>query len=81
MKATVTRSPHGEEVVHPHAAIGQPRSQHCSLGMVPPLAVKARAVNEDVLGDEFLELGDFLRLEDPEIAADDLGIALAGGFG
>lgn len=32
-------------------SVGQPGSQHCSLGMVPALAVKARAVNEDVLGD------------------------------
>jgi hypothetical protein len=48
---------------------------------VPALAVKARAVNEDVLGDELFELGDVLGLEDPKIAADDFGVALADGFG
>lgn len=44
-----------EEILHPNAAVGQPRSQHCSLGVVPALAVKARAVDEDVLSDEFFD--------------------------
>lgn len=69
-----------EEVVYLYTAVGQSRSQHRSLGIVPPLAVNARAVNEDVFGDELLELGDLFRLEDPKVAADDLGIALAEGF-
>ncbi|WP_170166490.1 hypothetical protein [Lentzea atacamensis] len=38
-------------------------------------------MHEDVLGDELGQLGDVPRLEDPEIAADDLGIACADGFG
>ncbi|GGZ39822.1 hypothetical protein GCM10010344_00310 [Streptomyces bluensis] len=71
----------GEEILHPNATVGQPRSQHCFLGVVPPLAVKARAVDEDILGDEFFKLSDLLRFEDPKVAADDLGIALADGFG
>jgi hypothetical protein len=48
---------------------------------VPSLDVLPGAVDEDVLGDQFLELSDLPRLVDPKVATDDIRIALADGFG
>lgn len=71
----------GEEVVHPHTAVGQTWSQDRSLGIAPPLNVLAGSMDKHILGDELCELINVLCLEHSKVAADHIGIALADGIG